>query len=176
MSRLAATATLRARVRCPFCKDPGNASKVIDSRESSGGSVIRRRRECLVCERRYTTYERLEEMPLKVVKKDGRREPFEREKIMACLQRSCEKLPVSEEQIAAMAESIEQEVREVHEREVPSRFIGELIMLRLRQLSKVAYVRYASIYREFREPADFLAELRPLIEDGPPEERATGPS
>ena len=154
-------------MRCPFCKDASHQSKVIDSRESAGGSVIRRRRECLTCGRRYTTYERLEEMPLKVVKKDGRREPFEREKVLACLERSCEKLDVSEEQIAALAESIEQEVREVHEREVPSRFIGELIMLRLRQLHKVAYVRYASIYREFREPEDFLAELRPLLEEPP---------
>jgi len=154
-------------LRCPLCKDSGNRSKVIDSRESAGGQSIRRRRECLSCDRRYTTYERVEEVPLKVVKKDGRREPFEAQKILSCLERSCEKLPIPSERIAALAESIEQEVREVHEREVPSRFLGELIMMRLRQLHKVAYVRYASIYREFREPQDFMDELRPLLGPDP---------
>ncbi|MCA8921172.1 MAG: transcriptional repressor NrdR [Planctomycetes bacterium] len=148
-------------MRCPFCSD--SRSKVVDSRESAAGEAIRRRRECLACERRYTTYERVEEVSLRVIKKDDRREAFERGKIVACLERSCEKLPVSAEAIAELAESIEQEVREVHEREVSSRFIGELIMMRLRALNKVAYVRYASIYREFREPQDFLDELKPLL-------------
>ncbi|MEZ6183974.1 MAG: transcriptional regulator NrdR [Planctomycetota bacterium] len=148
-------------MRCPFCSE--NRSKVVDSRESAGGAAIRRRRECLACERRYTTYERVEEVSLRVIKKDDRREAFDREKIVACLERSCEKLPVSAQAIAELAESIEQEVREVHEREVSSRFIGELIMMRLRTLNKVAYVRYASIYREFREPQDFLDELKPLL-------------
>lgn len=146
-----------------MCKDPANESKVIDSRESAGGSVIRRRRECLACARRYTTYERVEELPLKVVKKDGQREPFDRAKILSCLELSCQKRPVPSEEINALVDAIEQEVREVHEREVPSKFVGELIMMRLRQLDKVAYVRYASIYREFREPSDFLDELRPLL-------------
>lgn len=154
-------------MRCPLCRDSENRSKVIDSREANGGLSIRRRRECLSCGRRYTTYERVEEVPLKVVKKDGRREPFEPGKILACLERSCEKLPIPSERIAALAESIEQEVREVHEREVPSKFLGELIMMRLRHLHKVAYVRYASIYREFREPEDFLDELRPLLSPDP---------
>lgn len=160
-------------LRCPLCKDPEHRSKVIDSRESSGGSVIRRRRECLSCERRYTTYERVEELPLKVVKKDGRREPFDREKVAACLERSCEKLPVPDERLKDLAEAIEQEVRELHDREVPSKFIGELIMMHLRRIHKVAYVRYASIYREFREPQDFLTELQPLL--GPDDEPGRSP-
>ena len=146
-----------------MCKDPANSSKVVDSRESGGGSVIRRRRECLSCGRRYTTYERIEELPLKVVKKDGQREPFARDKILKSIETSCQKLPIGSEEMAAMVDAIEQEVREVHEREVPSKFIGELIMMKLRQVNKVAYVRYASIYRNFSEPQDFLAELRPLL-------------
>lgn len=155
-------------MRCPFCKDPSAGSKVIDSRESGGGYVIRRRRECLACERRYTTYERMEESPLKVVKKDGRREPFDRQKIVASLRGCCQKRPVSDDQIESLADELEREVREVHDREVPSQFVGELIMMRLRELDKVAYVRYASVYREFREPQDFLDELRPLLEPEPP--------
>jgi transcriptional repressor NrdR len=151
-------------VRCPFCKDPEADSRVLDSRESGGGFVIRRRRECTACGRRYTTYERVEEAALKVVKKDGRREPFERAKIVQSLRGCCQKRPVSEDQVEAVADELEREVREVHDREVPSRFIGELLMLRLRQLDPVAYVRYASVYREFREPQDFLDELRPLLE------------
>lgn len=150
-------------MRCPFCKDPSNDSKVVDSREAGGGAVIRRRRECLTCARRYTTYERVEEAPLKVIKKSGQREPFERAKVLASLETSCRKLSIESERLHALVDEIEQEVREVHEREVPSRFIGELIMLRLRALNTVAYVRYASLYREFREPQDFLEELRPLL-------------
>lgn len=153
-------------MRCPFCKDAKADSRVIDSRESGGGFVIRRRRECMACQRRYTTYERVEESPLKVVKKDGRREPFDRDKIVASLVGCCQKRPVGDEQIQLLADEIEREVREVHDREVPSRFVGELIMMRLRELDKVAYVRYASVYREFREPQDFLEELRPLLEPG----------
>lgn len=154
-------------MRCPFCKDPGGESRVIDSRDSAGGAVIRRRRECQVCERRFTTYERVEDAPLKVVKKDDRREPFDREKIVASLEACCRKRPVSAERIQQIADEIEREVREVHEREVPSKFIGELLMMHLRQADKVAYVRYASIYREFREPEDFLDELRPLLGQDP---------
>jgi transcriptional repressor NrdR len=150
-------------VRCPFCKN--EQTRVIDTRESGGGNAIRRRRACSACSRRFTTYERLEEAVLKVVKKDGRREGFQPEKIKSCLVRSCEKLPVSQDQIEEMVDAIEREVREVHDREVPSKFMGELIMMRLRQLNTVAYVRYASIYREFREPLDFLEELRPLLPD-----------
>jgi transcriptional repressor NrdR len=151
-------------VRCPLCKDPDNRSRVLDSREAGGGSVIRRRRECLSCKRRYTTYERVESLRLKVVKKDGAREAFERSKIQACLEISCKKLPVSQEEVNGLLDSIEREVHDIHEREVSSKFIGELIMMRLRSLNKVAYVRYASLYRNFSEPADFLEELRPLLE------------
>ncbi|RMG17161.1 MAG: transcriptional repressor NrdR [Planctomycetota bacterium] len=151
-------------MRCPLCKDPEHRSRVIDSRESAGGAAIRRRRECLSCKRRYTTYERVEASPLKVIKSDGRREPFEREKILRCLTTSCQKLPVGHDELEALVEEIEREVRDVHEQEVPSKFIGELLMMRLRRLNKVAYVRYASLYRHFTEPEDFLDELRPLLE------------
>ena len=151
-------------MRCPLCKDPENRSRVLDSREAGAGSVIRRRRECLTCKRRYTTYERVESLRLRVVKKDGTRESFERSKILACLQISCKKLPVSEATITTLLESIEREVHDIHEREVSSKFIGELIMMHLRGLNKVAYVRYASLYRSFSEPEDFLEELRPLLE------------
>ncbi len=151
-------------MRCPLCKDSENRSKVLDSREAAGGEVIRRRRECLSCGRRYTTYERVESLALKVVKKDGSRDSFDRGKILACLEISCKKLPVEAAEIEALVDAIEREVRDVHEREVSSKFIGELIMMRLRQINKVAYVRYASLYRSFSEPEDFLEELRPLLE------------
>lgn len=147
-----------------MCKDPKNRSRVLDSREAGAGAVIRRRRECLSCKRRYTTYERVETLRLKVVKKDGSSEPFDRSKIHACLEISCKKLPIGDDEINGLLDSIEREVHDIHEREVSSKFIGELIMMRLRSLNKVAYVRYASLYRNFSEPADFLEELRPLLE------------
>ncbi|MBI3725161.1 transcriptional repressor NrdR [bacterium] len=150
-------------MRCPFCKDE-KGSKVLDSRESSEGFVIRRRRECLSCERRFTTYERVEEAPLTVIKKDGRREPFQRKKILESLERSCQKRPIGAERLAEIAEQLEREIREIHDREVPSKFIGELLMRELRKLDKVAYVRYASLYRNFQELSDFLDELKPLLE------------
>jgi transcriptional repressor NrdR len=150
-------------MRCPFCRDE-KGSKVLDSREASQGFVIRRRRECLACERRFTTYERVEEAPLRVVKKDETREDFDRQKILASLERSCAKRPVPSEKLQEIAELIEREIREVHEREVSSKFVGELIMRELRKLDKVAYVRYASVYRNFQEIEDFLDELRPLLD------------
>lgn len=150
-------------MRCPFCKDPPAESRVVDSREAGGGQVIRRRRECLACARRFTTYERLEEAPLVVVKRDGRREAFDRAKILASLTGSCRKRPVAAEALEEAALAIEREVREAHDREVPSRDIGAVVMSHLRALDKVAYVRYASFYREFREPRDFLDELGPLL-------------
>lgn len=149
-------------MRCPWCQE--EASKVIDSRDSGGGEAIRRRRECLDCGRRYTTYERVEEAPLKVVKKDGRRQPFAREKLFSCVELSCQKLPLETIRLEALVDRIVSEVQEEHEREVPSSFIGERIMAHLRDLHPIAYVRYASIYRTFREPQDFLNELRPLLE------------
>jgi transcriptional repressor NrdR len=150
-------------VRCPFCKGDGQKSKVIDSRESGGGFVIRRRRECMACSRRYTTYERVETAPLRVIKKDGSREPFDRKKILGSLERACLKRPIPSERLEELTDEIEREIREVHEREVESRFIGEIIMMKLRNLDKVAYVRYASVYRNFQELADFMEELRPLL-------------
>jgi transcriptional repressor NrdR len=153
-------------MRCPFCKDE-KGSKVLDSREASSGFVIRRRRECLACERRFTTYERVEETPLRVVKKDESREDFDRQKIVTSLERSCAKRPVDSEKLAEVAVLIEREIRDVHEREVPSRFIGELIMRELKKLDKVAYVRYASVYRNFQDPEDFFQELRPLLDQPP---------
>lgn len=137
---------------------------MIDSRESGGGAAIRRRRECIDCGKRYTTYERVEEAPLKVVKKDGRRQPFAREKVLTCVELSCQKLPISTEAIETLVDDIVTEVQAGHEREVSAAWIGEGIMARLRELHPVAYVRYASIYRTFREPQDFLDELRPLLD------------
>lgn len=136
---------------------------MVDSRESAGGLVIRRRRECLVCARRFTTYERLEEQTLVVVKKDGRREPFDRAKVLASLAGSCRKRPVAADALEALADEIERALRQAHETEVASTAIGEMMMERLREVDKVAYVRYASFYREFREPQDFMDELRPLL-------------
>jgi transcriptional repressor NrdR len=150
-------------MRCPFCKDE-KGSKVLDSREASQGFVIRRRRECLACERRFTTYERQEESELRVVKKDGTRQPFDREKIVRSLKISCEKRPIEADRLAETTDAIEREIREVHEREVSSEFIGKLIMRELRKLDKVAYIRYASIYKDFQDPADFFDELKPLLE------------
>lgn len=150
-------------MRCPYCKDE-KGSKVLDSREASSGFVIRRRRECLVCERRFTTYERMEEQALRVVKNDESREPFDRQKILESLKLACAKLPIATERLEETAEAIEREVREVHDREVPSKFISELIMRELRKIDKVAYVRYASFYRNFQDLNELLDELRPLLE------------
>jgi transcriptional repressor NrdR len=157
-------------MRCPYCKADGSKSKVIDSRESGGGFVIRRRRECLAetCLRRYTTYERVEEAPLQVIKKDGTREPFERSKILESITRACLKRPIPTEKLEEIAEAIDREIREVQEREVASKFVAELIIRELRALDKVAYVRYASVYRSFQELTDFFEEFRGLLGDGSP--------
>lgn len=150
-------------VRCPFCKDPSAGSRVIDSRESGGGYVIRRRRECMACERRYTTYERMEETPLKVVKKDGRREPFDRNKLLGGLVKACEKRPVSMDQIEELADEIERDLSRHFEHEVASREIGERVMRRLHGIDPVAYVRFASVYREFKDVEQFLRELKHVL-------------
>jgi transcriptional repressor NrdR len=147
-------------VKCPFCgkiKD-----KVVDSRESGSGDSIRRRRECMDCGRRFTSYERIEEIPYFVVKKDGRREAFDRSKLTAGLHRACEKRPVSARALDALVEEIEQLVADSPDREIASRTIGERVMERLRELDKVAYVRFASVYREFEDVREFMAELRDL--------------
>ncbi|HKB15387.1 MAG TPA: transcriptional regulator NrdR [Planctomycetota bacterium] len=152
-------------MRCPFCKQDND--RVIDSRASNDGFAIRRRRECLECSRRYTTYERLEESPLRVVKKDGRREPFDRAKILAGVRRACEKRPLSEEKLEEIVARIERLCSEKFDREVPTSFIGDLVMQELRTLDQVAYVRFASVYREFKDVTQFLQELRPMLERRP---------
>jgi len=144
-------------MQCPYCKLDND--KVVDSRASGDGSVIRRRRECIECGRRFTTYERLEEAPLRVIKKDGTRVGFDREKILNGLHRACEKRPVSEEQIHGIVSAIEEEITRRFDREVPSSFIGEEVMNRLKLIDQVAYVRFASVYREFKDAADFAREV-----------------
>ena len=150
-------------MRCPFCHDPEN--KVIDSRESQEGSVIRRRRECLACSRRFTTYERVEELLPLIVKKDGRREAYDREKLLSGLKKACEKRPVSMEQLEGLADEVERQLQELGEKEVPSSRIGEELMSRLQELDEVAYVRFASVYRSFRDIAEFMSELKELIDE-----------
>ncbi len=148
-------------MKCPFCGTLDN--KVIDSRLSQGGEVTRRRRECEKCERRYTTYERVEQVLPLVVKKDGRREPFDREKIHAGLRRAVEKRPVSAEALERVLDRIERELVETGDKEVASALIGEKAMLALRELDQVAYVRFASVYREFKDAKEFMDELSSLV-------------
>ncbi len=147
---------------CPFCRN-GDTS-VIDSRASQD-FVIRRRRKCLSCDRRFTTYEKIEDSPLKVIKKDGTRVPFDREKIKSGLEKSCYKRPISDEQIEAIISGIEASLYEQFDREVPSREIGEKVMEALRTIDHVAFVRFASVYREFQDVNDFVEELEPLRAD-----------
>jgi transcriptional repressor NrdR len=155
-------------MKCPFCRDLEN--RVIDSRLTNDGDAIRRRRECFHCKRRFTTYERIEEMLPMVVKKDGRRELFDRQKIVGGLKKACEKRPVSIDAIEQTADRIEQALQERGEKEVPSSVIGEAVMRELHQLDKVAYVRFASVYRSFKDVSEFMHELEELIE----ERRGTG--
>ncbi len=150
-------------MRCPFCKDDND--RVIDSRSSSDGYSVRRRRECLECHKRYTTYERVEEVPLRVVKKDGSRAPFERTRILSGLIKACEKRPVSINTIEDIVDKIEREISEVFDREVTSKFIGDLVMRELKILDQVAYVRFASVYHEFKDVTEFLEELRPMLSE-----------
>lgn len=150
-------------MRCPFCQDSEN--KVIDSRESQEGSVIRRRRECLKCKRRFTTYERVEELTPLIVKKDGRREAFDRDKILYGLKKACEKRPVSMEQLEDVVTDIERRLQETGEKEIPSAVVGEEMMRRLQKVDEVAYVRFASVYRSFRDIAEFMSELKELLDD-----------
>ncbi|MEM8885987.1 MAG: transcriptional regulator NrdR [Planctomycetota bacterium] len=149
-------------MKCPFCKADNN--KVIDSRASADGFAIRRRRECLACGRRYTTYERIEESPIRVVKKDGSREPFERRKILSGLIKACEKRPVSFDVLDEITTRIEYQVTEQFDREVPSKFIGRLVMRELKRIDQVAYVRFASVYRDFKDIAEFMDEIRPMLD------------
>lgn len=151
-------------MRCPFCQNMDD--RVIDSRLSKDGDMIRRRRECSHCQRRFTTYERVEETLPLVIKKDGRRETFDRGKILAGLQRACEKRPISVEVLEKMIDRIEQRLQDAGEREVHSRGIGEQIMQELQNLDEVAYVRFASVYRSFKDVNEFMNEVKELLEKG----------
>jgi transcriptional repressor NrdR len=149
-------------VRCPFCKE--DRDKVVDSRSSDAGRVIRRRRECLVCERRFTTYEKIgESFKLYVVKKDNTRVPYEREKIIAGLQKACYKRPVSVEQVQQIADKVEEDIFKNFDKEVTSAFIGESVMKQLREVDNVAYIRFASVYRDFKDADDLIEEVRQVI-------------
>jgi len=148
-------------MKCPFC---GYAdSKVVDSRPDKGGSTIRRRRECESCGKRFTTHERVEETLPLVMKKDGRREPFDRLKVVAGIKKACEKRPVSVETIERFVDRLETRLQESSEREVPSTAIGELVMNELHEIDEVAYVRFASVYRSFKDINEFMAELQDLL-------------
>ena len=149
-------------MKCPFCGDAKD--KVVDSRESGSGDAIRRRRECLSCGRRFTSYERIEEIPYLVIKKDGRREAFDRGKLMAGLHRACEKRPVSAKALSDLVDEVEQLVQDSPDREIETRVIGGRVMERLKELDKVAYVRFASVYRQFEDVQEFMTELRDLLE------------
>jgi transcriptional repressor NrdR len=148
-------------MKCPYCRE--NNNKVIDSRLSKDGNAIRRRRECIACERRFTTYEHIEEIPLMIIKKDRRREPFNRDKVRAGMQRACEKREISMNEIESFIQELERDLRESEKKEISSSVIGEKIMARLHELDKVAYVRFASVYREFKYVNDFVNELKHLL-------------
>ena len=148
-------------MRCPFC---GNTEdRVVVSRESREGDVIRRRRECLRCERRFTSYERIDEIPYMVIKKDGRREAFDRQKVMSGLLVACEKRPVPVAKLEGIVNQVEKYVQDSCDRERPTEKIGEFIMKRLKEIDKVAYVRFASVYLEFKDVSEFMSELRSLV-------------
>jgi transcriptional repressor NrdR len=148
-------------VKCPFCSNPD--SKVVDSRPDKGGATIRRRRECEQCAKRFTTHERIEEMLPLVCKKDGRREPFDRMKIIAGIKKACEKRPISMDEIERLIDRLEVKLQESSEREVSTTIIGEWVMKELHAMDEVAYVRFASVYRSFRDLGEFMQELQELL-------------
>lgn len=148
-------------MKCPFCAEIDN--KVIDSRLSKDSNVIRRRRECLECSRRFTTYERIEEIPIMIIKKDGRREVFSRDKIRSGVKKACEKRSISMNVIEDFIDDLERDLRETGEKEIPSANLGEKIMIKLHEIDDVAYVRFASVYREFKDVNDFVSELKGLL-------------
>jgi len=149
-------------VTCPFCGH--REDKVTDSRESKEGDVIRRRRECLKCERRFTTYERSDEVPYMVVKRDGRREKFDRQKILEGILKACEKRPIPMPKLAEVVDEVEAKLADNPEREISTTEIGEMLMDRLKTLDKIAYVRFASVYRDFQDIEAFLTELKDLLQ------------
>ncbi|HWR53212.1 MAG TPA: transcriptional regulator NrdR [Bryobacteraceae bacterium] len=148
-------------MNCPFCNHLQD--KVVDSRESREGDVVRRRRECLGCGRRFTTYERIDEIPYMVVKKDGRREKFDRQKVLTGLLKACEKRPVAMGRLAEIVNDVEARLMDSPERELSTTEVGEMLMERLRSLDKVAYVRFASVYRDFQDEEAFFTELKSLM-------------
>jgi transcriptional repressor NrdR len=152
-------------MRCFFCGSL--KSKVVNSRANKEKTIIRRRRECLTCRRKFTTYERREEIPIKVVKKDGRREGFDRKKIRNGLVKACEKRPISMETIEEIVQEIEQEVQNEMKNEISSQLIGEMVMKKLHKLDEIAYVRFASVYRQFKDVGDFMQEVRRLLGKAP---------
>ncbi|MBN2474887.1 MAG: transcriptional repressor NrdR [Pirellulales bacterium] len=149
-------------MKCPFCQSDND--RVIDSRASEDGSAIRRRRQCLACKRRYTTYERIEGTSVKIIKKDGTREPFDHGKIKRGLEKACWKRPITDAQIEAVIVSAENDLETNFESEAASHHVGELVMQHLRELDQVAYVRFASVYREFKDVHDFVNELEPMLD------------
>lgn len=154
-------------MKCPFCAEINN--KVIDSRLSKDGNVIRRRRECLVCSRRFTTYEHIEEIPVMIIKKDGRREVFSIDKLRSGIQKACQKRNISVNIIEEFLDELERDLRESGEKEIPSHKIGEKVMAKLYEIDDVAYVRFASVYREFKDVNDFVSELKSLLNEHKPE-------
>lgn len=152
---------------CPFCGH--NGDKVIDSRESKEGNVTRRRRECLACGRRFTTYERIDEIPFMVVKKDGRREPFDRQKVLGGLLKASEKRPVSMSSMAEAVDAVEAALVANPDREITTAQVGEILMERLKSIDKIAYVRFASVYRNFQDEDDFLTEISRLLKKKEPQ-------
>ena len=161
-------------MKCPFCNHLHD--KVVDSRESKEGDAIRRRRECLACERRFTTYERIDEVPYMVIKKDGRREKFDRQKVLNGLLKACEKRPVSMVKLADLVNRVESKVSDSPDREISTTDIGEYLIQNLQELDKIAYVRFASVYRDFQDEQAFLNELKSLTRHLPagPGERSSG--
>lgn len=150
-------------MKCPYCEHP--ESKVIDSRESKNGWSVRRRRECLSCEKRFTTYEKIEEIPYMVVKKDGRRQSFDGQKLLRGLLKACEKRPVPVVKLEEIVDEIESKLHEIPEKEMNASKIGKFVMKKLKTLDKVAYVRFASVYREFKDVLEFKEELESLLKE-----------
>ena len=148
-------------MKCPFCGEIDN--KVIDSRPGKNGDAIRRRRECIICGRRFTTYEHIEEIPIMIIKKDGRREVFNSENVRSGIQKACEKRNISINVIDQFIDDLERDLKETGEKEIPSSIIGEKIMAKLHEIDDVAYVRFASVYREFKDVNDFVSELKGLL-------------
>jgi len=149
-------------MKCPYCSEMEN--KVIDSRMTKEGNAVRRRRECLGCKHRFTTYERLEALPLVLIKKDGRRETFDRTKVLVGMQKACQKRNISINTLEEFVDELERELQETGEKEIPSSVVGERVMTKLHELDDVAYVRFASVYREFKDINDFMSQLKNLLD------------